>query len=75
MKKKITEPDKVTEFVAFCIEMYATAHGLSGKDTAVLFQEYGVLQYLHEFYDVLHGQGKDWLIQNIENYLENREKK
>lgn len=31
-----------------------------------------VIDYLKEGFDVLHTQGKDWVIEDIDKYLENR---
>ena len=37
-----------------------------------LFKEYGLFDYLKDGYDVLHTQGQDYIINDIEIYLENR---
>ena len=44
-------------FKTFCIEQYKLEHHLSGKDTVHLFFQYGVMDYLQSFYDVLHSMG------------------
>ncbi|MGL4944063.1 MAG: DUF3791 domain-containing protein [Thermoguttaceae bacterium] len=64
--------DNVLEFVAFCIENYKVKNGVSGGDAKRLFDTYGVVDYLVRGYDVLHTQGKDYIIVDIEEFIENR---
>lgn len=59
-------------FKTFCIEQYKLAHHLSGKDTANLFFQYGVMDYLQLFYDVLHSTGARYLVEDIDLFLEKR---
>ncbi|MBQ9366386.1 MAG: DUF3791 domain-containing protein [Victivallales bacterium] len=69
---KMTEAIKVTEFVVFCIEMYAQAHQLSGVKVAVVFENAGLLHYLSSCYQELHANGKEWLLNTIDEFLKNR---
>lgn len=62
-------------FVSFCIEEYAAAKGMTGEQVLDLFSKYGLVNYLSEFYDVLHTQGRLWLIEEIDEYIEIRKKK
>ncbi len=62
-------------FVAFCIEEYGWAKGLSGEQVLDLFSKYGLVDYLSDYYDVLHTQGRQWLIAEIDEYIEIRRKK
>ena len=41
-------------------------HGMSGDDALALFDRKGVTSYLTGHYDVLHTQGKDWLVDDID---------
>ena len=41
-------------FVSFCIEEYGAAKGMSGEQALDLFSKYGLVDYLSEYYDVLH---------------------
>ena len=63
---------EISDFVVFCIEYYKDKENLSGRDVYDLFDKYGVIDYLEKGYDVLHTQGKDWLMEDIDKYLENR---
>jgi len=63
---------KVLEFVLFCVEMYAQKHEISGRVVMDRFSEYGVVDFLRDGYDVLHTQGREWLIADMEDYLKVR---
>ena len=44
-------------FTVFCMESYKQHHNLTGKAVAKLFSDYGVFDYIYEFYDALHTTG------------------
>ena len=69
------EEKDIALFVAFCIEEYGAAKGMSGEQVLDLFSKYGLVDYLSEFYDVLHTQGRQWLIEEIDEYIEIRKNK
>lgn len=60
------------EFTVFCIESYKAYKSLTGRQTAALFQKYGVLDYLRDFYDVLHTTGYQYINRDIDIYLKAR---
>ena len=61
-------------FKVFCLECYKSEYKMKGKDAFHLFKEYGVLDYLGEFYDVLHSYGHQYLVQDINEFIEVRKK-
>ena len=63
---------KETEFAVFCIENYKAHSGMSGRQTAELFRKHGVIDYLREFYDVLHTAGYRYINNDIDEYLKSR---
>ena len=63
---------KCLEFVIFCVEMYAQKHHISGRLVMDKFTEYGVIFFLREGYDVLHTQGREYILSEIETFLSNR---
>ena len=75
MAKKAKFEKDIALFVAFCIEEYGAAKGMSGEQVLDLFSKYGLVDYLSEFYDVLHTQGRQWLIEEIDAYIEIRRNK
>lgn len=62
-------------FVAFCIEEYGAAKGMTGEQVFDLFSEYGVTDYLCECFEPLHTQGRQWLIEEIDEFIEIRKNK
>ena len=68
----MSERSKVAEFVSFCIEVFAHAKGMTGTAVLRLFDSCGLVRYLDEGYDVLHTQGREWLLADMEDYLKVR---
>lgn len=65
----------IAYFLSFCIEQYKVKQGLSGEDTMNLFEKYNVLSYLSDNFEVLHTQGRQWLMEEIEDTLRNKRRK
>lgn len=65
----------IAYFLSFCIEQYKMKHGFSGEEVMNLFEEYNVLQYLSDNFEILHTQSRQWLIEEIEDYINNQRKK
>lgn len=63
---------KINDFIIFCMELYKYKEKLTGKQVYELFEKYGVFDYLQEGYDVLHTQGSDWLMNDIDEFLKVR---
>ena len=63
---------EVVKFKAFCIERYKHEHKMSGKDTLRLFNQYGVMDYIGSFYDVLHSFGEKYIVSDIDEYIASR---
>lgn len=68
----IMPTDNIAYFIAFCIEQYKTAKGLEGAEVAKLFFDKGVAEYLADNYEILHTQSHQWLIEEIDDFLNNR---
>lgn len=64
----------VFEFYAFCLENYATRKRLSGMQTWVLFKETGADEYVTNNYDLLHTQGVDYILDDIQRFIYRRRK-
>ena len=65
----MSERAKRAEFIAFCIECYAKAKGMSGGAVCGIFEKFGALGYLERGYDVLHTMGEEWLLADIGDFL------
>lgn len=61
-------------FISFCLENYKEAKQLSAEETLFLFNRYGVIDYLKEVFCALHTQGKEYIISDIDEYINNRRK-
>lgn len=64
----------IAYFLSFCIEQYKNIHHMSGEEVVALFDCYGVLPYLEENFEVLHTQGHRWLVEEIDEFIDNRKK-
>lgn len=62
----------IAYFLSFCIEQYKSAKGLEGAEVMRTFAEYGVLDYLNNHFDVLHTQSRQWILEDIEDFIETR---
>ena len=65
----------IAYFLSFCIEQYKNAKPLSGGKAMEVLNEYGVLEYLAQHYEVLHTQSHQWLIEDIDEYISLRKNK
>ena len=64
----------IAVFVSFCIEQYAKAKGITTDEAASLLEQYGITQHFCEFYDVLHTQGGNWLVEEIDDIINRRKR-
>ena len=64
----------IAYFLSFCIEQYKEAKGLSGSEAMAMLSEYGVLEYLAEHWEILHTQGRQWIIEDIDEFIKARDK-
>lgn len=69
-----SEVEEKAVFVSFCIEQYAKAKSMTTEAVVDLFEQYGITEHFCEFYDVLHTQGHNWLIEEIDEMINNRKK-
>jgi len=58
-------------FKAFCIEMYADQKSIPSNEVYTLFEKNGIIQMLDEDYELLHGHGFGYIINDIDQILEN----
>ncbi len=65
----IDVPENRLLFVAFCIEMYARRHGISGEQAMRIFDEHGVSRFLLDEYEPLHSQGREAIVDDIELFI------
>lgn len=63
--------DTIPLFLSFCIEQYKNAKGISGRQAMEILSDAGVLDYLEHNYEVLHTQGHQWLLEEMDEYIQN----
>ena len=59
----------IAYFLSFCIEQYKESKGIRGSEAMALLSENGVLEYLAEHWEVLHTQGRQWIIEDIDEFI------
>jgi hypothetical protein len=64
---------EIVNFKAFCLERYKYTHGLSGRETLRLFNQYGVMDYIVSFYDILHTFGEQYIVADIDEFIAARQ--
>ena len=63
----------IAYFLSFCIEQYGKKHQLRGDEVVSLFDRYEVLPYLKDNFEVLHTQGHQWLMEEIDDLIKKQE--
>ena len=56
-------------WLSWCIEEFAAKNQIVNSDAASLFEKSGVLSYLSDNAEILHTQGKDYILGSIDDYL------
>jgi hypothetical protein len=60
------------KFLVYCLEIYKKAKNLTGKQVIELFKEYDVIDYVMSFYDCLHTTGWQYIVEDIDLFIEAR---
>ena len=63
------------EFFVYTLEKYALNKGIGGLQALALFKEYGVDMFLLKHYDMLHTQGTEYVIDEIQRFINRRKRK
>ena len=63
--------DTIPLFLSFCIEQYKEAKGLSGEKAMNILLNSGVIDYLERNYEVLHTQSPQWILEEMDEYIQN----
>ncbi len=71
------EKNKTKEilFIIFCTENYSKLKQMEGLEVHTLFRELNVYDFLMQNYEILHTQGENYILEEIEGYLKNRIRK
>jgi hypothetical protein len=66
--------DKNIDFTIFCLESYKFSHHLTGRTVLKVFNDNKVFDYIKAFYDVLHSTGQEYIMEDIDLYINSRQK-
>lgn len=65
---------EVFDFYIYCLENYAIQKQISGMLAWVLFKESGADDYVIDNYDLLHTQGLEYVLADIERVIKKRKR-
>ena len=66
------ERDNISYFVSFCVEQFKNAKKMTGEAALSFLDSYKVLDYLAENYEALHTQSHQWILEDIDEFINNR---
>jgi hypothetical protein len=58
------------EFIAYCLEEYKFASGMTGKEVITLFKKYNIIDYIVSCYGALHTMGGLAIAEDISVLIE-----
>ena len=73
-RQKREVPKEVFEFYTYCLENYAIRKQISGISAWVLFKESSADDYVIDNYDLLHTQGLEYILDDVQRYINTRKK-
>ena len=62
------------EFYTYCLENYAIHKQISGMRAWVIFKESGADEYVIDNYDLLHTQGLEYVLDDIQRFINRRKR-
>lgn len=67
-------PKEVFEFYTYCLENYAIRKQISGMRAWVKFKESSADKYVIDNYDLLHTQGLEYVLDDIQRFINRRKR-
>ncbi len=67
-------PKEVFEFYTYCLENYAVRKQISGMRAWVMFKESSADEYVRDNYDLLHTQGLEYVLDDIQRFINRRKR-
>ncbi|MCL2672599.1 MAG: DUF3791 domain-containing protein [Clostridiales bacterium] len=61
------------KFLVYCLENYRREKNLTGKQVYHLFKRYGVTEYVMSCYDSLHTTGRQYTVEDIDEFIAARQ--
>lgn len=66
----MTDEDKAF-WLSWCIEEYASEKNKTSIEISKMFEEKDVLSYLDDNAEILHTQGKNYILSDIDKFIKN----
>ena len=73
-RQKRELPSEVIQFYTYCLENYAKSKHIGGINAWALFKETGADDYLIDNYDLLHTQGTEYVLDDIQRFIDKRKR-
>ena len=67
-------PKEVFDFYTYSLENYAIRNQISGMRAWVIFKESGADEYIIDNYDLLHTQGLEYVLDDIQRFINRRKR-
>ena len=71
-QEKIDFTSRELLFVIFCIERYSIKQGKNPLEVYSLFERKDVTDYLKDNFEILHTQGEEYILEEIDLYFKKR---
>jgi len=68
----VSDVKNEVKFLAFCVEVYKTEKGMSGKDAYNYLHSAGATDFILDCYGALHTTGHLYIIDSIDDYIANK---
>ena len=59
----------IAYFLSFCIEQYKKAKGIDGAEVIKTFAKFDVFDYLNNHFEILHTQSRQWILEDIDEFI------
>ena len=66
----MTDEDKAF-WLSWCIEEYTSEKNKTSTEISKMFEEKDVLSYLDDNAEILHTQGKNYILSDIDKFIKN----
>lgn len=70
--KKLRSNKSELQFLVFCIEQYRLRENLPSAGVLAMFIRLGVDKFLRDNFEVLHSQGTEYILHEIDVYIKRR---
>ena len=65
----MSEFEKIAAFASWCIEEYSVFYRMNPTTVANSFAQKGIISFLEKHYEVLHTQGKDYILGTLDDLM------